>query len=365
MSRSVLRRPRIYTCIHPTGIVLAIAFCGHNAFAQSAGGTTASGVSNALNPAISVNGLFLGQWSDPSFPEEGLEIQEVEMAMTSVVDPYFKANVIVAFDPNKSSPESEVALEEAYATMTSLPSGFGLRVGRFLIPFGRHNQLHAHVFPFVDPPHAMAAILGPESQSDVGAELSYEPLIPWYLNLRVYGGDGSAEDVFGGDSKEMAGGARVENLWDLSEATTLELAGSYLNGPAPQGGRRALYGADLRLKYRDPRQTQGKAWEGVVELVQDEPEIGRHPFGIYAFLRTRVDRRFWIGAGYDVLSTVSDSTGESGHEQEAKGQLAFIPSEFSAVRLDLGWRDRLDAERELFAQLQFNVTIGSHPAHAY
>jgi hypothetical protein len=246
-----------------------------------------------------------------------------------------------------------------------LPSGFGLRAGRFLIPFGRHNQLHAHVFPFVDPPHAIAAILGPESQSDVGVEVSYEPLIPWYLNLRAYGGDGAAEDVFGGDSQEMAGGGRIENLWDLSEATTFEASASYVNGPAPQGGRRELWGADLRIKDRDPRQTQGRAWEGVVELVEDAPQYGADRTGVYGFVRTRVARRFWVGAGYDWLSTPSEVTGLRGSEHEAKGQLAFIPSEFSAVRMDLGWRDRLDAERELFAQLQFNVTIGSHPAHAY
>ena len=365
MSRSVLRRPRFHAWIHTAGFVLAVTAPAHDAFAQSAGGTTASGVSNALNPAISVNGLFLGTWSDPSSPDEGLQVQEVEMAMTSVVDPYFKANVIVAFDPDRSGPGSDVALEEAYATMSSLPAGWGLEVGRFLIPFGRHNQLHTHVFPFVDAPHAITAILGPESQSDVGVELSYAPLVPWYLNLRMYGGDGATEDVFGGDSKELAAGGRVENLWDLSEATTFEAAGSYMNGPGPDGGRRQLWGADLRLKYRDQRQTQGRAWEGVVELVEDAPEVAPDHAGVYALLRTRIARRFWVGAGYDWLSTPSEVTGLRGSEHEAKGQLAFIPSEFSAVRMDLGWRDRLDTERELFAELQFNVTIGSHPAHAY
>ena len=87
--------------------------------------------------------------------------------------------------------------------------------------------------------------------------------------------------------------------------------------------------------------------------------------GMFRALSHRNYRRFWVGAGYDWLSTVSEVTGLRGSEHEAKGQLAFIPSEFSAVRMDLGWRDRLDVERELFAQLQFNVTIGSHPAHAY
>ncbi|HET9234492.1 MAG TPA: hypothetical protein VFP10_10155 [Candidatus Eisenbacteria bacterium] len=347
------------------GALFVVSLLAPAAEAQGQSGTTASGVSNALNPAISVNGLFLGQWSDPDQTEDGFTVQEVELAMTSVVDPYFKANVFVAFEPEPSEPGAEVVIEEAYATTTFLPAGWGLTVGRFLIPLGRHNQLHAHAFPFVDPPHAWREILGPESQSDVGVELSYAPLVPWYMNLRAYGGDGSAEDVFDGESRDLAGGGRLENLWDLSEATTLEAGASYLNGPAPEDGRRQLWGADLRLKSRDPRQAQGHAWEGVVELVNDAPEFAPDQTGVYALVRMRVARRFWLGAGYDWLSTVSDSTGVRGSEHEVKGQLAFIPSEFSAVRVDAGWRDRLDMDRELFARAQLNITIGSHPAHAY
>ena len=351
----------------PPGIKapLVASLVASTAHAQSQTGTTASGVSNALNPAISVNGLFLGQWSDPDSAEDGFKVQEVELAMTSVVDPYFKANIFVAFEPAPSEPGAEVVLEEAYATTTFLPAGWGCKAGRFLIPFGRHNQLHVHSFPFVHVPHAWTEILGPESQSDVGIEVSYAPLVPWYMNLRAYGGDGSAEDVFDGESQELAAGGRLENLWDLTEATTFEAGGSYVNGPGPDGGRRQLWGADLRLKSRDPRQTQGRAWEGVIEFVNDAPDSAPDQTGVYALVRARVARRLWLGAGYDWLSTVSDSTGTRGSEHEAKGQIAFVPSEFSAVRVDVGWRDRLDAGRELFAQAQLNITIGSHPAHAY
>jgi phosphate-selective porin O/P len=365
MARSIFRERVVSVFATVLGTILLSGAGVPPARAQSAGGTTASGVSNALNPAISLNGLFLGTLSDPAADPDGFKIQEVELAMTSVVDPYFKANANVAFAPNRAGPGVDVSLEEAYALFTSLPAGWGLRAGRFLMPFGRHNQLHTHAFPFAEAPRSVQTILGPDSQSDVGLELSYAPLVPWYLNLRAYVGDGGTENVFDGDSKELAGGGRIENLWDLSDATTFEAAASYANGPDPAGGRKQLWGVDFRVKYRDPRQAQGRAWEGVVEILGAAPEFGPDQTGVYAFLRTRMKRRFWLGAGADFLSVVSDSTGQRETEHEAKGQIAFIPSEFSAVRVDLGWRDHPDAQRELFAQCQFNFTIGSHPAHTY
>ena len=228
---------------------------------QDRGGGTATGASNELNPAISLNALFLGAWRDPESDLDGLKAQEIEAAFTSVVDPYFKAEAYVAYEPDPEGPESEVALEEAFVLTTSLPAGWGVRAGRFFTPFGRHNHLHTHSFPFVEAPMAVRAILGEESAGDVGLEAAYAPVVPWYLNLIVHAGDGAVEGVFDGSSRDLAVGGRVENLWDLSEATTLDGGLSFWDGPAESDSRRTLYGIDIRLKYRDPRRTQGKIVE--------------------------------------------------------------------------------------------------------
>lgn len=327
-------------------------------------GTTVTGVSNAFNPALSANALFLGSWRDPKSDGDGLKVQEVELAMSSVVDPYLKADVYVAFEPASDGPDVEVvALEEAYVRTTALPAGLELRGGRFLTPFGRHNQLHAHAFPFVEAPLAVRSILGEESVSDVGLEATYAPRVPWFLNLRAFAGDGAAEGVFDGESRDLAGGGRIENLWDLSEATTLEAAVSAWNGPVDDG-RRTLLDADLRIKYRDPRKAHGHILEWTTELLLD-PDGAGDPVGAYSLLRYRMMRRWWLGTGYSMVSRVPEGGGGRGQDHELRGQIAFAPSEFSALRADLVWMHPDQGDRELAIEAQLNVTLGSHPAHAY
>lgn len=346
------------------GVVLAAAVWWNPASGQT-GNTTATGVSNELNPALSVNALFLGSWTDPAGENDGLKAQEVEMSMTSIVDPYFKANISVGYEPDPEGPESEVALEEAYVQTTSLPSGFQVRGGRFLMPFGRHNQLHTHTYPFIMAPRGVAGTLGEESVGDVAIEGSYTPIVPWFLNLIAYVGDGAAEGVFDGASREMAGGARVENLWDLSTSTTLEGAVSVWNGPETEDMRRTFYGADVRIKNADPRKTYGRKTEWTAEIIVDTAPDRDDRVGFYTLARTRVARRWWVGGGYSLLSLVPDGTNTRTEEHEIRGQLALAQSEFSALRVDVSWLDPAGSENELQVAAQLNFTIGSHPAHAY
>ena len=63
-----------------------------NASAESS--ATATGASSAMNPAISLNGLFAAGWADyrqKGEQETSISLQEMELAAMSVVDPYFKA----------------------------------------------------------------------------------------------------------------------------------------------------------------------------------------------------------------------------------------------------------------------------------
>ena len=81
--------------------------------------------------------------------------------------------------------------------------------------------------------------------------------------------------------------------------------------------------------------------------------------GMYALAKVQFARRWWVQGRFDVLDP-------AGGESTKRGavMLAFVPSEFGALRLQTGI---VDAPGDTYGELhlQYNFTLGSHPAHAY
>ena len=379
--------------------------------ARAETGSTVTGTSRTMNPAISVNGLFLGTWEERTVEGQknvSADLQELEIAFMSIVDPFFKASVFTAIgsphehtdQENKESGDSrstaheageeeehgvEFELEEAFVRALSLPAGVGARAGKMLVPFGRTNQLHLHHLPFIQEQHAFDEVIG-HGVSDIGIEASYAPLAPWYLNFVFFAGDG-ATDLFDAHNREFSYAGRIENLWDLSEATTFEIAGSVLTGPGLEDKRRNFYGADARIKWKDPRKSYGSEFEWMTELIVDSPDKDEGHTVLDSRVRYKFSRSWWAGFGHSMLRTEceeychaclvepgayaatqeSDGGADSDYENthEIKGQIAFTPSEFSAIRLDVTYLDRPDEDGVFKVELQLNFTIGSHPAHLY
>src|SRR5262245_15292097 len=98
-------------------------------------------LSNIYNPAMSVNGLFLGSATSKRHPSgdevtTGLAIQEMELQFIANVDPYFAANLVLAI------PDGEgLEVEEGTLTPTEQPLGIQLRLGKLKAPFGRENAI--------------------------------------------------------------------------------------------------------------------------------------------------------------------------------------------------------------------------------
>jgi hypothetical protein len=345
--------------------------------------TTATGVSNVSNPAISVNALLLGQAAESS-PEQTynhVDLQEAEVQFTSVVDPYWKANLILAVHPAAEGYELEV--EAAYVDGTSLPAGFGLRLGKDYLPFGKHVPLHTHQFPFVDAPLAISTFLG--ELSEAGATVSHGIPLPWYADVSVYAVDGRAE-IFAGDDPDLAWGGRWANVWDVSDAATFEVSGSYLRGPQSPDylaaataatGDLAVWGADATFKWIASSRTKGPALTVTGEVVVPRPvDASNDPFGWYALAQYRVAPNWWlgVGAGEADLDLPAPADGEPAtgalfawdKAREYKFNATWVPSEFSAVRVEAARYDDLvgNADDWLFSA-QVNFTIGSHPAHLY
>jgi hypothetical protein len=350
------------------------------ASAQSGGSTTATGTSRAFNPAISVNGLFLGMLTSREAgehdheaeaedehdhahggPEEGLQVQEVEVQLTSFVDPYLKADIVLAMHGTEG-----IELEEGFVTTLGLPAGLTLKAGKFYADFGKHGPLHTHQFPFVDAPLAVAHLLGPHPLNEVGIGLSYLLPTSWYgeISAQVLNGDNPVFDAE--DGRDLAYLGHLKNFWDLGESTTLELGGSYAWGKNHFDELSRLAGADLTIKWRPTRQAiyRSLTWQTeYLYAAQDHGADIDKVGGIYTTVQYQFARRWWAQGRYDLLGLPREEEEEE-RDSRVSALLAFVPSEFSSLRLQYSYVDEEGEDgNELF--LQFNFTIGSHPAHRY
>ena len=365
--------------------------------------TTATGVSRESNPAISANTLLLGRVADTSTDRavNGIDIQEAEIQITSIVDPYWKANLIFAIHPEHAHAHDDEAdpdahqtggytghIEAAYIDGQEIAGGFALRLGKDFLPFGKHVPLHTHQFPFVDAPVAVRTFMGGHGLTETGVRAAHGLPLPWYSDLEGYVVDGKA-GIFAAEVRDPVYGIRYANLFDLSDDATLEVSGSWLHGPLapdylmpdaaePLAGNLQIWGADVTWKWISSATTHGPALTLTGEWIMPQPDQGaQDPMGWYAIAQYRFRRNWWLGLGtggmkrdlaHDTVPVDEHHGGLWMWEEvnEYKANLTWVPSGFSSIRLEVAhFADGLgDADDTLFS-LQVNFTIGSHPAHLY
>ncbi|RKZ19047.1 hypothetical protein DRQ50_02885 [bacterium] len=365
--------------------------------------STATGVNREFNPAISVNALLLGRVADQSTERavNGADLQEAEVQFTSIVDPYWKANLIFAIHPKHAhdhdgDPDDAHEaggysghVEVVYVDGQELPAGLGMRLGKDFLPFGKHVPLHTHQFPFVDAPLAVRTFLGSHGLTETGVRLAHGLPLPWYCDLEGYAVDGKA-GIFAAESRDAVFGARLINLFDLTDDATLEVSGSWLRGPMahdylmlhpedPLTGDLQVWGADMTWKWVSSTSTHGPAMTLTGEVILPQPDQGaENPSGWYAIAQYRFQRNWWLGLGTGAMDRDlphdPDHADEEHHAglwhwqkaSEYKANLTWVPSEFSALRLEVAhFKDGVGDADDTLVSLQFNFTIGSHPAHLY
>jgi hypothetical protein len=362
------------------------------------GSSTATGTSRAFNPAISVNGLFLGFYTSEPFAREpafgethehesghdteepevheheeeegghahahglpgetGMSVQEVEVRFSAFIDAYLKGDLTLAIPGTEG-----LEVEEVVLTTVGLPN-VTLTAGKLYAQFGKHNALHTHAFPFLDPPIANERVLGGEGLNEVGFGASFLLPSAWYSEISAQVLDGKNPLFASAEGRDFVYAGRWRNLWDLNDATTGELGGSYAGGKNSHGELTQLLGCDLTVKWRPLRRARDRAFifqaEYLRARVNNEHDLGKAG-GLYALMQTQIASRWWLQARYDRFS-ISDLEDEKEHR--VSGLLAFVPTEFTTVRLQYGL-NRTHTEDIHQIAIQLNYTMGSHPAHEY
>jgi len=353
----------------PAVMAAALLTSAAPAVAQGPGTSTSTGGSNAFNPAISVNALFLGGgFSGLDIPaaergdlqRAGMRLQEMEMQFSSTIDPYSKADVIVTFE------NGAFDVEEGYVLTNVLPLRIGLRAGKMLVPIGSENPLHTHQLPFVQR-SLVGTALFEEPLSEFGAEATYLVPLPFFVQLRGAAYNGDAKPLFAAPAGDLAylGGASA--LWDLGESATISLEGDYLAGRNGAGRHTwtQVVAAVSSFKWRPTRQAIYRSLRATGEFLYGEidadgPARAVTARGGHALLQYQFARRWWLQGRYDLESQAADAV----NPWRASFLLGFVPSEFQALRLQIS---QVHTPGDTYAEafVQYNFTIGSHPAHKY
>ena len=334
--------------------------------------------SNLANPAIGMNALFSGQAAHNLNQAYGLQFDEAEISLISVVDPYwtFVSNIVFVGD-------GTVDPEEVWVRSTNIP-GIQLKLGKIRGTFGKHGLLHTHAFPFIQAPIVMANTIGNEGFKDAGMEAAWLTPLPWFSELTggVYQAIATDADHpldFGStrhDNVPYLG--HFKNLFDVNDATTLELGQSVLQARGVDGNRHAAYGADVTLRNVPARNSNRRGWILQGEYLQKGSAGGgaytREADGGYASFQYRLSQVWWMGvrgeqARNSFTDFLIDGAGNPilGKVNRVSANIAWVPSEFSFVRLEYSHAKAdggINPTDDRLA-VQMSYTIGYHPAHSY
>jgi hypothetical protein len=330
----------------------------------SPGGTAAK-----LLPDISLTGTFAAAYfsQDPTGDvghnpsRTGFNLQEVELALQSVIDPYLRGDVFLSFH------EEGVEVEEAYMTTlgAGLPRGMQFKGGKFFIPFGRQNPKHLHNWTFVDNMLVNQYLLGPEGLNELGVELSYLFPVPGFFQAQATFSNGDNEASFGGNRKDdFLYSGRVSGAVDLTEDLTMLMGSSVALGfnSTGRGNHTTLYGGDLYLRWK-PSARSSLSWqtEYILRTMQ-VPGALESDGGLYSYLDWQFLKQFHAGFRYDQMGIPS---GIFPKEYRLSPMFSFDPSEFSRIRLQYDY-DKISGQEGVHAAfLQFQFTMGPHGAHPF
>jgi len=334
---------------------------------------------NGGNPSISVVGTFTGQRIRGSGGVKNssfLPLSEAEFIFGANIDPHARLDVTV------TGANGGMAVEEGFIT-ANLPWGLNMRAGRKFMPIGRVNEMHPHALIFADRPNGLVNMFGPEIFIGDGLLLDR----PFFVGDSVQtltGGFFSTQNDVAFDPtgvRQYAGLARWTGVWDVSDAATFELGGSYIQGKNGIAGAHSMTrigGGHFALKYQGLSQDgftlEGewmRRWQQQGAAVTAAVNDGSYLLATAALNRNwQLFSRFDYSRQYDPatvgwLKESAISAGLAWKISEFQGitlQYKYTRSALAAVAADLGIAAGGNANA---LYLRWVVAIGPHGAHPY
>ena len=319
-------------------------------------------------PDISVIGDFQASYRNNSDRNFDAGINEAELSLQSVVDPYARADFFFTVGRDPLTGEFNFDLEEGYVTTLSLPAHLQLKAGKFKSAMGRINPVHPHALPFISLPDAYENYFG-EGINDEGASLSW--LIPnshFYQELVFQLTDGPIDNPSFSRSagNTYLGLLHLKNFFDLSANATLEVGLSGITGANQFDFRTNIAAIDLTYKWKPVRFNtyksftwQSEAWFSNANISNEEIV---NTFGMYSFINFQFSKRWFFTGMYSYSNQpYSASTTENSYSTT----VGWYATEFQKMEIE-GKAITSNIEEEQY-QIVFRwiFVIGTHGAHQY
>lgn len=331
--------------------------------------TGASGAAKIL-PDISVIGIFAGSYfskdprgdTGPNPARTGFTFQELELALTGTVDPYFKYDAFLSFS------EDGVEAEEAYfTTLAGPPKGMQFRGGKFLLPFGRQNQKHLHAWAFADNNLVNNDFFGPDTLGELGLELAYLFPTPFFMQIQGDFTNTAGDASFGGKGKgEFLYNGRLTTSFDINDDLTMLIGSSgafgFNDSGTGIGQHTSLVGGDLLLKWK-PSSYSSLVWQ--TEYIFRSKQFSNNTAndgGLYSYLDYQFYKQFHAGFRYDQMGIPS---GQFNNEYRLTPAFTYNPTEFSQIRVQYEYDKKANFAGTHAAILQLMFNLGVHGAHLF
>lgn len=319
-------------------------------------------------PDISVIGDFQALYRNNVERNFDAGINEVELSLQSVVDPYARADFFFTVGKDPETGKFNFDLEEGYVTTLSLPAHLQLKAGKFKSAMGRINPVHPHALPFISFPDSYQNYFG-EGINDEGVSLSW--LVPnslFYQELVVQVTDGPIDNPSfsrspGNTFLELM---HLKNFFDLSANSTLEFGLSGITGANHSDLRTNIAAIDLTYKWKPVQLNtyksftwQSEAWFSKANISQDTVV---NSLGMYSLINFQFSKRMFFTGMYSYSnSPYSASTVQKSYSTT----IGWYATEFQKLEIEGKATKSNIAEEQYQILFRWIFVIGTHGAHQY
>lgn len=331
----------------------------------------------------------------------GFSADETELVLAANVDPYWRAQAIVALA------DGQAEVEEAWFQSLAIGHGIGLKAGRFRSGIGYLNEQHPHARDFADAPLMYQAMFG-DSYGQDGMQLKWLAPAPLFVEFGAELGRGanfpgtdrnrngagaSALYVHVGDDLGVANSWRVGLSWLKTKASERAAEFTDLTGAPAQAafaGDSTTWLADFVWKWAPNGNPQYRNFKFQSEYFSREEKgdlncsDGLCGSGFVSDYRTRQSGWYaqgvyqftpnWrAGLRYEQLDSGTRDFGANAANlvvdaykpKKASAMVDYSWSEFSRVRLQYAQDKSMQGLTDDQWTLQYIMSLGAHGAHKF